>query len=604
MRQGRPSARAMLLVALLLATGTALAKEPAPVTGIELERLELNPGAAGSLLVGTGELLPAGALRLSAAGHYQHNPVVMQLGQERLPIIGSRVTTHLAAAWGLTNWLQLEAQVPLVALQRGADLRDRGIAPPEKYGLSTPSVGARWALLSQERADWADIALGVGVGLPVGGASGLSQEVGPRYSPQVMVGRRLGWFRLALEAQALVRPGGGATPESVLKQPQVGNELRFGAVAATVGHQLRWELDVRGAIPLVEKQQGSVELLFGSRYLMNLSTEVFALAGMGVGSAPGTPLFRVMMGTAFGGVIPPRLPGESSVKCSPNLSHEPEECPDMDEDQDGVKNGVDLCPRETGTLERGGCPRRDRDNDGVEDAQDECPDVTGDSRWRGCPMPDDDGDLVENQYDSCPTEKGVAPPEGRGCPVQDKDGDGFEDDVDLCPSLKGPPDDETLQGCPPDDTDRDGVANRFDSCPTAEGTEENRGCPKHEMPLVTLTRAEFLLMSKIFFFPSQPRLDPRSILQLNWVAKVIKEHPEFPLIVVGAHTDNRDRPEVNRWLSQARAEVVRQYLITQGVAPEKLEARGYGGERPIDSNVTAIGRENNRRVEFTIIWPE
>jgi outer membrane protein OmpA-like peptidoglycan-associated protein len=384
----------------------------------------------------------------------------------------------------------------------------------------------------------------------------------------------------------------------LFKQMEFGNELRFGAAAATVGRRLRWELDVRGAIPLVARA-GSVELLAGPRYMVNPSMELFALAGVGVGSAPGTPLFRVMVGTAFGDVIPPRLRGESSVNCSPDLPHEAEDCPDLDEDQDGVLNGTDRCPMESGTLERNGCPLRDTDGDGIEDALDACPAEVGEAAWKGCPMPDDDSDGVENEKDSCPAEAG--PKESRGCPKKDKDGDDIEDDVDLCPALKGDP---KLQGCPELDSDRDSVFNRFDSCPNEAGTEENHGCPEHEMPLVTLTRARLELAGKIFFEPAQPRLDARSFSLLNWVAKVINEHPEFPRVVVGAHMDNRGFAEANLRLSQARAESVCQYLIAHGVAPDRLEAKGYGDTRPIDSNATSIGRENNRRVEFIIVWPE
>jgi OmpA-OmpF porin, OOP family len=51
-------------------------------------------------------------------------------------------------------------------------------------------------------------------------------------------------------------------------------------------------------------------------------------------------------------------------------------------------------------------------------------------------------------------------------------------------------------------------------------------------------------------------------------------------------------------LSQRRAESVRAYLIKKGVAPERLEAKGFGQERPIADNKTAKGRATNRRVEF------
>ncbi|MDC0711170.1 OmpA family protein [Stigmatella sp. ncwal1] len=601
MRRGN-SGLFLAFLGLGLTVGVANAAEPG-VAELPLERLELNPGAAGSLLLGTGELLPQGELRISTVGQYQNKPIVMTRIGEVNRIVGHRVSAHLAAAYSPWDWLELGAQVPLVAHQGGDDLSGRGFVRPPVYGLSTPVLGVRWGPLSQRNGRWADVALGVGVGLPFGEASGLSSDAGGHVTPQLMLGRRFGWFRVALDTQVLLRKKLSALPNPVFEQAQVGSEVRIGAVAATVGRRLRWELDVRGTVPLADRQneaQGdSVEFLLGSRYLVNHSMEVFALGGMGIGAALGTPLFRLMVGTAFGSVTPPRLPGESSVNCSTDLEHTAEECPSMDEDQDGVLNGVDRCPYEAGTLERNGCLRRDLDGDGIEDALDACPSEVGAAAWNGCPMPDDDQDGVPNDVDSCPAEAG--PPEARGCAKKDRDHDEIEDDVDQCPDQPG---EAKLQGCPESDRDGDTIANRFDSCPDAAGKEENHGCPDHELPLVTLSRARFELTGKVLFVPAQPILDPASRSLLDWVVKVIQEHPEFPLIVVGAHTDNRGFASANLQLSQARAVAVRQYLIQKGVAPERLEARGYGDTRPIDNPSTSMGRENNRRVEFHIIWPD
>jgi len=57
----------------------------------------------------------------------------------------------------------------------------------------------------------------------------------------------------------------------------------------------------------------------------------------------------------------------------------------------------------------------------------------------------------------------------------------------------------------------------------------------------------------------------------------------------------------NMRLSQQRAEAVMTYLLEQGISPERLEAKGYGEEKPIAPNSTRRGRAQNRRVEFTIL---
>ena len=82
---------------------------------------------------------------------------------------------------------------------------------------------------------------------------------------------------------------------------------------------------------------------------------------------------------------------------------------------------------------------------------------------------------------------------------------------------------------------------------------------------------------------------------LNTVATTLKEHPEVNVDVVG-HTDWISTNAYNMKLSQARAESVMNYLISKGVPASMLTAKGYGPDFPIDTNATAAGRANNRRV--------
>jgi outer membrane protein OmpA-like peptidoglycan-associated protein len=459
----------------------------------------------------------------------------------------------------------------------------------------------RLGLFTQKEQGGLDVAVGGDVGLPVGSADGLGRDDGMRYLPKVMVGRRFGFLRAAVDAGFLVRPqvrilgSSESNEESTTVLDEVGNEIRIAAALATTGRRMRWEFNVRGMVPM-SKQQASAELLPGVRYLVNPSLEVFALAGVGLGKAPGTPLFRFLAGGSFGSVTPRRGPGESSVNCDPGLPHTLEECPEMDEDADGVRNIVDQCPLVPGTPERKGCQQQDSDKDGLEDLLDACPTEPGPVATQGCPPRDQDGDSVEDDQDRCPMTPG--PATNQGCPVSDRDKDGIENDQDECPDEPGPIE---RKGCPEEDSDKDGVPNRVDSCADQPGVESNLGCPEHEVPLVAITPKELELRGKVYFEASQSRIQQRSFSVLDWVAKVMREHPEIPRVVVGAHTDDRGFADENRRLSQRRAEEMTRYLIGKGVAAERLEPRGYGPDRPIDSNATSIGRENNRRVDFKII---
>ena len=72
-------------------------------------------------------------------------------------------------------------------------------------------------------------------------------------------------------------------------------------------------------------------------------------------------------------------------------------------------------------------------------------------------------------------------------------------------------------------------------------------------------------------------------------------------IELGGHTDNVGKPKSNLILSDARANSVRTYLISKGIDPNRVTAKGYGLTKPIATNKTAAGRAQNRRTEVTIL---
>ena len=86
---------------------------------------------------------------------------------------------------------------------------------------------------------------------------------------------------------------------------------------------------------------------------------------------------------------------------------------------------------------------------------------------------------------------------------------------------------------------------------------------------------------------------------LNSVAKVLKEY-EKTLVHVTGHTDSTGGYQYNMQLSQRRADSVSAYLSAQGVQAVRLQARGFGPDRPVAGNDTPEGRQQNRRVEITL----
>ncbi len=82
---------------------------------------------------------------------------------------------------------------------------------------------------------------------------------------------------------------------------------------------------------------------------------------------------------------------------------------------------------------------------------------------------------------------------------------------------------------------------------------------------------------------------------------MLRANPQLTLVRIEGHTDSQGDDAFYQDLSQRRAGSVRRFLVEQGIAAERLEAVGYGETKPVDTNKTAAGRENNRRVEFTIL---
>ncbi len=87
---------------------------------------------------------------------------------------------------------------------------------------------------------------------------------------------------------------------------------------------------------------------------------------------------------------------------------------------------------------------------------------------------------------------------------------------------------------------------------------------------------------------------------LDSIAKVLVEYNKTMVNVAG-YTDNTGSASLNKKLSGERADSVANYLIMKGVASTRINSAGYGSSNPIASNATAAGREQNRRVEISLI---
>ncbi len=118
-------------------------------------------------------------------------------------------------------------------------------------------------------------------------------------------------------------------------------------------------------------------------------------------------------------------------------------------------------------------------------------------------------------------------------------------------------------------------------------------------PIVMLTQKSIDLRHPIHFAAARARILADSFELLDQVAQVLQQNPKLQVSIEG-HTDNVGNPRRNRKLSHERAEAVGDYLVSRGVVAARLTAKGFGSERPINSNTTEEGRSRNRRVEFML----
>jgi outer membrane protein OmpA-like peptidoglycan-associated protein len=108
------------------------------------------------------------------------------------------------------------------------------------------------------------------------------------------------------------------------------------------------------------------------------------------------------------------------------------------------------------------------------------------------------------------------------------------------------------------------------------------------------------LSGSVLFASAKSELLPAAQLKLNDVANaLIKEDPTSKIVVEG-HTDSQGGASYNQDLSQRRAQAVRDYLVSRGIAADRVTPQGFGPSRSIAENTSPEGRANNRRVEIVV----
>ncbi|NNM50676.1 MAG: OmpA family protein [Pseudomonadales bacterium] len=176
--------------------------------------------------------------------------------------------------------------------------------------------------------------------------------------------------------------------------------------------------------------------------------------------------------------------------------------------------------------------------------------------------------------------------------VADDDHDGVPNDQDKCPNTPAGVQVDA-QGCPLD-SDHDGVPDYLDKCPNTKpgAAVDAQGC-------YVMVNQDQSIRLDINFETNKAVIHGDASAQLHKLIDFMHQYPDVNVVIEG-YTDNVGNAQANQLLSQRRADVVRNVLVSAGVDASRLKAVGYGESRPVASNATEQGRSENRRVVATV----
>jgi hypothetical protein len=475
---------------------------------------------------------------------------------------------QLAMAYGLTERLQLGANLPIIlALQGDGLMAETG--SPSPSGLNVTGLGdlvaeAKYRLVRSRMLRVSAIGA---VSLPTSVGSGGSQFIGDdlptvrgKLAAQVDSGR----LSFGANAGVLLRKS------RTIYDSTIGNQLVWGvAGAARITERLSLIAEGygRAGLPGMAMDASPLEVEGGLRFYATGALSIVIGGGTGVLKGIGAPEARVFVSIGF--------------------------APDVrDSDGDGVPNGRDRCPLipedKDGFQDDDGCPDDDNDGDHRPDAVDRCPDAAEDLDGfeddDGCPELDNDKDGIPDLGDRCPLdpEDGKPPFPHDGCPAGKGPGAAPAPTPDAGADVGAGADagaevevvpDAPDAACPAPDRDRDGIPDAQDRCPdqpeTINGVGDDDGCPDAGGLAVAQLDGDRLTVDRV------PTLDGDD---LSRGGEIIVD--QMALVM-------RGHAEVTRWLvavalpaaGDARkvAEAIKTRLVIRGVPGDRIDVISAGG---------------------------
>ncbi len=569
----------------------------------------MQPSPAGDTFMTVPSPYAAGHLEVRGYAMFDYARRPIRLSGNNVAVVEAQGFLRADLSLALWDRLLVSADVPLALIQSNGDATSPSttFTTLEAPQLGDLRFGARLRIFGENREAF-QLGLGSYLLLPTGSQEQYTGEGAVRGAFHGALGGRFGpdYLGFLWSAAGGMELRGSDRPQALTYG--AGVALAFADDMVQVGPEFHGISPLGGdltlsATPLTTAGAStSAELLVAAKARFIGGLTVGAGAGPGLLSAIGTPTLRAVV--MVGWSPAPKAAAGSGTDDEPKT---------IDRDDDGTPDKIDACPDEPGEPspdpEKDGCPPPDRDNDGVLDVEDACPGTpgvrSGDATENGCPA-DSDGDTYHDGIDACPEVAGGASddPKKVGCP-SDRDEDGIADADDGCPDAAGDPNDVPRDNGCPADPDGDGIQYSADACPLEKGAPDadpkQNGCPK----FVRVRKGEIVISQKVEFDTYGDSVGEAvsedSEQMLLEVVAVINEHKEIDVLEVQGHTDDSGDEEFNLELSQRRAEAVLEWLVNNGVARERLAAKGYGFSRPVADNRVRTGRQRNRRVQFVII---
>ena len=123
---------------------------------------------------------------------------------------------------------------------------------------------------------------------------------------------------------------------------------------------------------------------------------------------------------------------------------------------------------------------------------------------------------------------------------------------------------------------------------------------KVQRDIILTPSGETMRLNNLIFPQGKAVIDPKSYGELDEVAQMMKENSKMVIQLEG-HTDNQGSAKANMELSESRVEAVKKYLVSKGIAKDRIKTKAYGGSQPLANEMTQEARAMNRRVEMRIL---